>query len=141
MAINRRQRPTSAGELRNALRRALEEDQRQKLLAEASRKEALRFAAEAEARRKADEDANRRVEEETRRRVAKVLLRRSAEHEARLLAEQEAWRLATEALGNHSITIGGAVNLEMVRVPAGKFTMGSPDNEVAEPAMKGGSVR
>ena len=72
-------------------RKAAEAEARRKAEEEAARK-----AAEEEARRKADEDAARKAAEEEARRKAEEEARRAAEEEARRKAEEEAARKAEE---------------------------------------------
>ena len=81
-------------------RKAAEAEARRKAEEEARRKaeeEAARKAAEEEARRKAEEEAARKAaEEEARRKAEEEAARRAAEEEARRKAEEEAARKAAE---------------------------------------------
>ena len=81
-------------------RKAAEAEARRKAEEEARRKaeeEAARKAAEEEARRKAEEEAARKAaEEEARRKAEEEAARRAAEEEARRKAEEESARKATE---------------------------------------------
>ena len=72
-------------------RKAAEAEARRKAEEEAARK-----AAEEEARRKAEEEARRKAEEEARRRAEEEAARKAAEEEARRKAEEEAARKAAE---------------------------------------------
>ena len=87
-------------ERREVERKAAEAEARRKAEEEARRKaeeEAARKAAEEEARRKAEEEAARKAaEEEARRKAEEEAARKAAEEEARRKAEEEAARKAAE---------------------------------------------
>ena len=76
--------------------RLQKEREQARIRQEEERKEVERKAAEAEARRKAEEEARRKAEEEAARKAAEEEARRKAEEEARRKAEEEAARKAAE---------------------------------------------
>ena len=76
--------------------RLQKEREQARIRQEEERKEVERKAAEAEARRKAEEEARRKAEEEAARKAAEEEARRKAEAEARRKAEEEAARKAAE---------------------------------------------
>ena len=90
MAINRRQRPATASEMRKALRSALEEDEQHASEEEYRRAEATRQQREEERRQAAAEAAQQQTEDERLHQEADTRRRKAQERER----EEEAARLA-----------------------------------------------
>lgn len=90
MSLNRKHRPTSASEMRKALRNAIEEDEHHAAEEEFGRADAMRQQREA-ARQEAEEEAARKAEEERQVREAETY-----KLEARQLEEEAAHRAAEE---------------------------------------------